>query len=114
MTYTWTTEKGAKVSMTVNKVADKKELDGLEYTDKAELKITNLTVNGTEFDAKFGRCSQLGLALFKAGKQDAGVKIPEDIYNSIYAEQRAATKASFASAREYEEHVAAVYRAMNK
>ena len=114
MIYTWDTEKGAKVNMTVETVSDKRIIDGIEFTDKPEIKITSLTVNGNKYDAKFGNCKYDGLAMFKVGNQNAGVKIPDVIYNDIYRDQNKKVDAMVKADIEYQRHVNSVYRTLNQ
>lgn len=87
--------------------------DGIKITEKPELKITSLTVNGTQYQASFGTCANLGRAMFKVGTQQAAVEIPEAIYTNIYAEQKAAIAQAVKTAAEYQQHAASVNAKLN-
>lgn len=112
-TYRWTTNKGAAVKMTVANVTEQLENDGIQYNSKPEIKITSLTINGTSYNASFGHCANLGKAMFKVGTQQAAVEIPEEIYNSIYAAQKAAITQAIKTENEYQQHVASVNAKLN-
>lgn len=113
-TYEWKTAKGAAVKMEVSSVSEKiTTADGIEINSKPEIKITNLTVNETKYDASFGHMENAKRAMFKVGTQQAAVEIPESIIADIYAEKIAATNAATAAEAEYQQHVANVYRKMN-
>lgn len=85
-TYEWTTAKGAKVEIVVAQQY-KEQTDEMEIT-KVGMRIEKFTVNGTEY---FGRISYRGGAhyiMFKTNGQQAGVEIPEEIYEDMMKETR--------------------------
>ncbi len=96
----WMTEKGNRIAIEVE-TAETTEVayaDGWNVeTKKTEKRITRMTLNGTQVEEpRFDH--QLGdRAKFRLGGREGAAIIPEDILTQIWAEERAALKASMAA-----------------
>ncbi len=118
-TYTWTTEKGARVKMMVATQTDKETVaDGAETRETTIKVIKNLTVNGQAYEAQFGKIKGKDAAMFRVGARQAAVILPEDIKEAIWEGKTAAFKArlmgEIKADEEYRDHYNRVMEAMKE
>lgn len=116
-TYTWTTEKGAKVEIEVKKKKIEKDCGyGVKKDDGILTTIESMKVNGKDIGrAGFNSNS---FVEFHIGSQRALAPVPEEIQEQIFGEERRATEARWEAEskaeQEYLEHYNKVRRAMEE
>lgn len=116
-TYTWTTEKGAKVEIEVKKTKIEKDCGyGVKKDGGILTTIESMKVNGKDIgQAGFNGDSFIE---FHIGNQRALAPVPEEIQEQIFGEERRAAEArreaEAKAEREYQEHYNKVRRAMEE
>jgi len=113
--YTWTTDKGAKIEITVSQ-----QHTETVYCDgdpvpviKHELRLELLTVNGVRYTGSFAAVKGAHYIQLKLAGKLALVPIPEDIYTEIQAPTMARLAAQIEDDRDYQKHHDAVKKAMS-
>lgn len=97
-TYTWTTEKGASIKATITVehiTSEKRSADGFEYTAKCDRwmrKIDELIVNGKKQIGNLGSYGTESVISFYIGKQRAMIRMPQDVLDAIFGEERESNK----------------------
>lgn len=130
MTYTWTTDHGAKVALDIEKeLATEKKVwaDGNEVLVPCRewhYTINSLTINGENYAGAYktsvGRFPNLtpAFCVGKVGKQNAYVVIPDDVENAIWGEEKAykeeQVNRQLTVGEAYEKHYAAVCKMMDE
>ena len=86
-TYEWKTARGANVKIEVSQSHREMTSDGFEIT-RVGVKLESFTVNGTEYRGQVDYRDGKDYIIFKVNGQQAGVEIPEEIYDDMMAETR--------------------------
>lgn len=122
-TYNWVTPSGNQVSATITVTHVTRDID---YADGWNIEVNadywrrtvdKLTVNGKETKLReldnFSQC----ILIDRVGKDRIMVKLPQDVIDAIYGEERRNNERKLENAikneREYQAHVNAVLKMMN-
>lgn len=122
-TYNWVTPSGNQVSATITVTHVTRDID---YADGWNIEVNadywrrnvdKLTVNGKETKLReldnFSQC----ILIDRVGKDRIMVKLPQDVIDAIYGEERRNNERKLENAvkneREYQAHVNAVLKIMN-
>lgn len=114
-TYNWTTEKGAKVELTIAEGVVKVDnyADGWNVeTAQIKREVVKFTVNGTAYAGELGFVGGDRAVMFKVGGRQAAVIIPENIREQIYAREIANAERAMDLASDYENHYNTVQKMM--
>ena len=122
-TYNWVTPSGNQVSATITVTHVTRDID---YADGWNIEVNSdywrrnvdkLTVNGKETSLRdldnFAQC----ILIDRVGKDRIMVKLPQDVIDAIYGDERRNNERKLENAikneREYQAHVNAVLKMMN-
>lgn len=107
--FEWTTEKGAKVAMSVSEVSESVSdgWGGTATTGKTDLKVESLVIDGKSLnDPHLGKGNRLGLVIgtVPGTRQEMGAKIPQTVTDKIYASRYKAQDRLIKSEKDWQEH----------
>lgn len=121
--YHWVTEKGAAIRATITVehiTSETRSADGWEYTAKCDRwmrRVNKLTVNGKDEIGHLDAYGTESVISFWIGRQRAMIRIPQDVQDAIFGEEREARKRHQEIVdrveAKYEAHRSAVLKAMD-